>query len=108
MKFRTEIKLDKGEDSIALTDKVVFLGSCFALQIGAAFERYKFGTTVNPDGIIYNPKSILQSIDRAMRKDLSAASAIFRENDQWHSFDHHSSLSADNAEALKENIQEAN
>ena len=43
---------------------MLFVGSCFADNIGARFKEEKFRATVNPFGVMYNPASILHTIER--------------------------------------------
>jgi lysophospholipase L1-like esterase len=43
---------------------MLFVGSCFADNIGARFKEEKFSATVNPFGVMYNPASILHTVER--------------------------------------------
>ena len=43
---------------------MLFVGSCFADKIGARFTDEKFRTIVNPFGVMYNPASILHTIQK--------------------------------------------
>ena len=43
---------------------MLFVGSCFADSIGQRFTEERFRTTVNPDGTMYNPVSVLHSVER--------------------------------------------
>ena len=43
---------------------MLFVGSCFADNIGARFKEEKFRATVNPYGVMYNPASILHTVLR--------------------------------------------
>ena len=43
---------------------MLFVGSCFATEIGRRFQEEKFRATVNPFGVMYNPASIYHSISR--------------------------------------------
>ena len=45
-------------------ESVVFVGSCFADSIGRRFQEEKFRAVVNPYGVMYNPASILHTIQR--------------------------------------------
>ena len=48
---------------------MLFVGSCFADNIGARFKEEKFRATVNPFGVMYNPASILHTIERLATRD---------------------------------------
>ena len=41
---------------------MLFVGSCFADNIGRRFEEEKFRAVVNPYGVMYNPVSILHTV----------------------------------------------
>ena len=44
-------------------EELLFVGSCFADSIGRRFQEEKFRVTVNPDGVMYNPASILHTVE---------------------------------------------
>ena len=52
------------EQSIAYGDGLLFLGSCFADEVGSICRGLGFDAMVNPFGVLYNPASIAQSIER--------------------------------------------
>jgi len=43
---------------------MLFVGSCFADSIGRRFQEEKFRVVVNPYGTMYNPASILHTVER--------------------------------------------
>jgi len=45
-------------------EEILFVGSCFADSIGQRFREEGFPVTVNPYGTMYNPASILHTIER--------------------------------------------
>lgn len=70
MEFRTIVDIPTPEFTIEPQEKMLFVGSCFADNIGKRFVDEMFLTTVNPLGVMYNPASILhtiQSIEDAPR-----------------------------------------
>jgi hypothetical protein len=48
---------------------MLFVGSCFADSIGARFREEGFPVTVNPFGTMYNPASILHTIEKLFTVD---------------------------------------
>ncbi len=64
MKFRTEVNIDKPTFNIRPQERMLFVGSCFADNIGKRFKEEKFRAVVNPYGVMYNPVSILHTINR--------------------------------------------
>lgn len=70
MEFRTIVDILTPEFTIEPQEKMLFVGSCFADNIGKRFVDEMFLATVNPLGVMYNPASILhtiQSIEDAPR-----------------------------------------
>ncbi|MBQ8714865.1 MAG: GSCFA domain-containing protein [Prevotella sp.] len=64
MVFRTKITIDRPSFQIEPMEQVLLVGSCFADNIGKRFVEEKFRATVNPFGVMYNPASILHTIQR--------------------------------------------
>ncbi len=64
MILQTEIRIQPMEQSIAYGDGLLFLGSCFANEVGALCRGLGFDALVNPFGVLYNPASIAQSVER--------------------------------------------
>lgn len=64
MEFRTEVTLPKLAFRIEPLEPILFVGSCFADSIGRRFEEEHFPVVVNPDGVMYNPVSVLHTIQR--------------------------------------------
>ncbi len=64
MKFRTEVYINKPTFSIPPLERMLFVGSCFADNIGRRFKEEKFRAVVNPYGVMYNPVSILHTVQR--------------------------------------------
>ena len=64
MNLQTEIKINPLEQTIHYGDGLLFLGSCFADEVGALCRGLGFDALVNPFGVLYNPASIAQSVKR--------------------------------------------
>lgn len=64
MKFRTVVDVPQPSFQIEPLEEILFVGSCFADNIGQRFAEEKFRTTVNPYGTMYNPVSVLHTIER--------------------------------------------
>ena len=64
MEFRTRVEIEKPSWQIAPAEFMLFVGSCFADQIGQRFAEEEFPVTVNPYGVMYNPASILHTLQR--------------------------------------------
>ena len=64
MKFRTIVDIPKSSFSIDPFARLLFVGSCFADNMGKKFTAEKFNTLVNPYGVMYNPASVYHTIQR--------------------------------------------
>lgn len=64
MKFRTIVDISKSCFSIDPFARMLFVGSCFADNMGKKFTAEKFNTLVNPYGVMYNPASVYHTIQR--------------------------------------------
>ena len=64
MQFMTKVAIDEPDFMIGPCEEMLFVGSCFADNIGRRFKEEKFRATVNPYGVMYNPASILHTVER--------------------------------------------
>lgn len=64
MEFRTIVDIPKPRFQIEPFEEMLFVGSCFADSIGQRFDENKFRATVNPYGTMYNPASVLHTVER--------------------------------------------
>lgn len=58
MEFRVRVALPQADQKITPADSVLFVGSCFAENVGRRFTASGFDGAVNPFGVLYNPVSI--------------------------------------------------
>lgn len=93
MNFTTKVPVASYEHPIDYQSKLLSLGSCFADNMGEKFDYFKFQITTNPFGIIFNPVSIEQLVDRVVNQRLFSEADIFFHNDLWHCYEVHSELS---------------
>ncbi len=68
MRFRTEIEITAGEFRIDCHERLLCVGSCFADNIGRRFRDDRFDAVVNPHGVMYNPVSVLHSVEKTLRE----------------------------------------
>ena len=66
MELQTKVNIPKSSFKINPTDKLLFVGSCFAENIGRRFVENQFDVIVNPYGTMYNPASVYHSVKRAL------------------------------------------
>lgn len=69
MEFRTIVDIPESQWKIEPCERMLFVGSCFADNIGRRFVDEKFRAVVNPFGVMYNPASILHTVERLATAD---------------------------------------
>ncbi|HKL03785.1 MAG TPA: GSCFA domain-containing protein [Cryomorphaceae bacterium] len=106
MKYFTEVPFPQGEPKIKYGHNVFFLGSCFSENIGNWFRDLRFRCTVNPIGITYNPISIAHQLEGVSEIKAALPEHIVQSNEQWHTLDAHSSISAADKTALENRFRE--
>lgn len=94
MRFYTAFELPQAQHTIDYHSKIVCLGSCFADNMGKQLLEYKFQATVNPLGVLFHPLAIARILRRIKQKQPYQVTDFFYQNDLWHNFEVHSSLSA--------------
>lgn len=104
MDFRTKVSLDWQGERLNHSHSLIFFGSCFADEIGAMFKASKFNTLVNPFGVLYNPLSIAEAINRAIANTPFVEGELFKSGNLYHSFSHHSTFSHTNKEYMLQTI----
>lgn len=77
MEFRTKIEIGKAGFQIGACEEVLLVGSCFAGEMGQRFKDNGFPTTVNPYGTMYNPASILHTLERLISEERQIPRIVF-------------------------------
>lgn len=106
IKLQTPVNTDKCNISISLSDKIMMLGSCFSDNIGRQLANYGFDVCINPFGTLYNPISILNSIERLVSgKEFTSEDCIRigAGDERYCSFCHHTSFARETEETFIEN-----
>jgi lysophospholipase L1-like esterase len=83
------------------------LGSCFSENIGSKLNHFKFQATQNPLGILFHPKAIENLITNALNKKIYLSKDLIFQNEVWHSFDAHSSVSSANEKVILNTLNAA-
>ena len=104
MNFRTNIVLQKERNQIDYDSKLLLFGSCFSENISKKLTYFKFNTTSNPFGILFNPIAIEHLITNAINLKNFTDDDIFNLNERWHCFDAHSDLSSIEKNELLHNL----
>lgn len=87
--FRTHIQVDRFDVGVHHGEQVVFLGSCFAENIGARLQDFKVPTCINPFGILFNPFSVVNALERMANDRPYEKDDLMQHGEHWLSLDHH-------------------
>lgn len=110
LKLQTPVTDDRCKVGISFNDRIMMLGSCFSDSIGRQLSDYGFNVCVNPFGTLYNPVSILNSVERlATGKEFTPEDCIMigAGDERFCSFSHHTSFARASKEEFIENANKA-
>lgn len=107
MEFRTKIDIPAFGFDISYASRCIFVGSCFAENIGNKLAATKIPTSINPTGILYNPLSICKSIKNALSGRKYGDEDVFFSGGSWICFDFHSRFSNPDKAACIDGINAA-
>lgn len=98
MKLQTQVEIPSLLRPVTLRNRIAFIGSCFAQNVGSKMRESGLPALVNPFGVLYNPRSILEVFSQNPLND----DLYFEDDDgRWHCWLTDSSLSASSREACK-------
>lgn len=89
---------------ISYKDKILLIGSCFSEEIGNKFNDIKFNVLQNPNGILYDPMSIVDALSSYIENKTYKTENLFELNGLWHSWQHHSLFSGIDQNEVLEKI----
>ena len=110
LKLQTPVSEGKSRIGISYKDRIMMLGSCFSDSIGRQLADFGFNVCVNPFGTLYNPISILKSVERlASGKEFTDEDciAIGAGDERICSFSHHTSFARGTREEFLDNANRA-
>ena len=107
MRFRTEIEIAPLVEGLEHDAKIFALGSCFAENISERLAKAKFSVTTNPFGVLFNPLSIANAIERLDDTRSFGVCDIREGREGFFSFDAHSSLDGKTHTEIFANLNKA-
>ncbi|MBK8142950.1 MAG: GSCFA domain-containing protein [Chitinophagaceae bacterium] len=93
MDLLINIDLKKLPEPISYRDKIMLIGSCFTEHIGNALGELKYSVLQNPNGILFGPDSVCKSLLSYISPREYLEADLFRLNEIWNSWQHHSRYS---------------
>ncbi|MCA6450637.1 MAG: GSCFA domain-containing protein [Chitinophagaceae bacterium] len=98
MKFHFEFDIKRAPKPVQHPQQLMLMGSCFTENIADKLRKHKFNVLENPNGILFNPVSVVEAVESYLSGKLVTAADIFLHNETWHSWKHHSRYSGITAE----------
>lgn len=92
MKFTTQVPVKAIVDPITYNDKIMAIGSCFAVNISEKLRQYQFQVNTNAFGILFHPLAIEKMLSFANENKTFTQEDIFCHNEIWSSLHAHSDL----------------
>lgn len=93
MNFMLDLPIIPPDPQITYKDKLLIVGSCFTEHIGNSLANLKFKILQNPNGILFDPRSVAYSLVSYVQNKQYAKEDLFFLNELWHSWQHHSVFS---------------
>lgn len=108
MKFHLNYTVPNFDFEISHKDQCFLIGSCFSENIGNLLNKTKFKTHSNPNGILFNPLSISNTIDAIISEKKIEEAFLLRRDNLFFSYLHHTSIHASSQEELIALIEKEN
>ena len=107
MQFQANISIKPLQPSISYHDKLLLIGSCFTEHIGNYLRDVKFNVLQNPNGILFDPISVCNSLTSYINNKQYNADELIYLNEAWHSWQHHSRFSGIDKKQVLANINQS-
>jgi hypothetical protein len=104
MNFRTILNIDTSDNKINHNTPVMFIGSCFASEIGTKMAEGKMKVQINPSGVVYNPVSIGNIIDIILENRAFTKNDLYNYKGVNLSFSHYTNFSSDDPASVTDKI----
>jgi hypothetical protein len=104
MDYRTTFSIPPSKSKISYNSPVMFIGSCFASEIGSKMAEGKMDVLINPSGMVYNPVSAANIITLIIENREFSEKDLYIYKDTKLSFYHYTDFESVNSSALLEKI----
>lgn len=100
MNLQTRVDGGRLERGFGYSDRMLFLGSCFADEIGCRCRNLWFDVLVNPFGVLFNPCSIADSLNILESDTCFTPADVIESPVGFCSLHHHTSFARQNQESF--------
>lgn len=107
MEFQVPIHIKQLSPAINYKERILLTGSCFTEHIGDYLAEVKFNILQNPNGIVFDPLSVCNSLVSYIQNRKYHGDELFYLNECWNSWQHHSRFSNPDKELCIHNINQS-
>jgi hypothetical protein len=104
MDHRTTFSIPSSKNKISYNTPVMFIGSCFASEIGSKMAEGKMKVLINPSGMVYNPVSTANIIRIIIENRDFTEKDLYIYKGTKLSFYHYTDFESNNSSALLKKI----
>jgi hypothetical protein len=104
VELRTRINIEKSSSKITYSDPVMFIGSCFASEIGSRMAEGRMQVMINPAGTVYNPVSVASTLNTIMSGEEFSKADLHCFDGTWLSFTHYMDFASEDPVKVLEKI----
>jgi hypothetical protein len=104
MNHMLSLHLDPPGRTIRYGNGILLVGSCFTEHLGNKLQELKFKVLQNPNGILFDPLSVADSLNSYIERRTYSEKDLFEWNELWQSWRHHSEFSQVSARSCLERI----
>jgi len=108
LEFRTLVEPPLSGDKISHQTPVLFMGSCFASEIGRKAESGKIPVLINPHGTLFNPLSVSRALLRFAEGYSYSKRDLYLFENRYYSLDHYTLFSSEDPDELVERLNTVN
>jgi hypothetical protein len=107
MQFSLSLDIPSLPAPVIYTDNILLIGSCFTEHIADRLQQHKFRVLSNPNGILFNPISVADSLNSYLNRKTYGTEDLFCLNELWNSWDHHTRFSDTSQQAALDLINQS-
>lgn len=104
MNLRTTFTIDPSKSKISYNTPVMFIGSCFASEIGSTMAEGRMDVLINPSGVVYNPVSVGSTIDLILKNRMFTHEDLYNYKGMNLSFLHYTDFSSEDSSRALDKI----
>ncbi|MBS1637504.1 MAG: GSCFA domain-containing protein [Bacteroidetes bacterium] len=107
MKFHLDYQVPKAAFQLEHRHSLLLVGSCFTEHIGHYLQSHKFNALCNPFGLMFNPASICQALQRIINNTPFRDQDLIFHQDTWYAWEAHGIFSHSDKSVLLSQLNDS-